>query len=78
MEDAERSADESVKKYEKYVNSLKAEIKARKLLLTALDQAEVFYRTQRGEVKILANVSIKIKQLLSCLLKRSFFHFVGL
>lgn len=57
VEDAERDADESVKKYEKYISSLKAEIKARKILLTALDQAEEFYKVQRGEVKTVANVS---------------------
>jgi hypothetical protein len=49
--------DEAVRRHEKYINSLKTEIKARKILLTALDQAEEFYRTQRGEVKMVANVS---------------------
>jgi hypothetical protein len=52
--------DEDVHKFSKFIHNLKAEIKARKLLLTALEQAEGFYHNQRGEVKVVANVSTYI------------------
>lgn len=58
VEDVEREIEENTKKNDKYVHSLKSEIKARKILLTALDQAEEFYNNQRGDVKVVVNVSI--------------------
>lgn len=51
----EKEIEESLDKLQSYVKSLKAEIKARGIILTALDQAEAFYKTQRGEVKVVAN-----------------------
>ena len=42
--------------YQQYVKSLKTEIKSRKVLLSILEQAEIFYQNQRGEVKVVANV----------------------
>ena len=58
IEDVEREIEENTKKNDRYVHSMKAEIKARKILLTALDQAEEFYNNQRGDVKVVVNVSI--------------------
>lgn len=55
VEDVEKEIEESLGKLQSYVRSLKAEIKARGIILTALDQAEAFYKTQRGEVKVVAN-----------------------
>jgi hypothetical protein len=67
VEDVEKEVDEDVHKFSKFIHNLKAEIKARKLLLTALEQAEGFYHNQRGEVKVVANVSIYILKLfISC------------
>lgn len=42
---------------EGYVNALKAEIKSRTHLISVLSQADTFYHTERGEVKVVANVS---------------------
>uniref|UniRef100_A0A336MKE7 Regulation of nuclear pre-mRNA domain-containing protein 2 n=1 Tax=Culicoides sonorensis TaxID=179676 RepID=A0A336MKE7_CULSO len=50
-----KKIDEDVKKHEKHLYSLKAEIKARTVLVAALQQADEFYQTQRGEVKVVAN-----------------------
>lgn len=55
VEDVEKEIEESLGKLQSYVRSLKAEIKARGIILTALDQAEAFYKVQRGEVKVVAN-----------------------
>lgn len=55
VEDVEKEIEESLGKLQSYVRSLKAEIKARGIILTALDQAEAFYTTQRGEVKVVVN-----------------------
>lgn len=40
------------------MSTLKAEIKARSILLTALDQAEEFYKNQRRDVKKVVYVSL--------------------
>ena len=58
VEDVERDIEENTKKNDKYVHSLKAEMKARRILLTALEQADEFYNNQRGDVKVVVNVSI--------------------
>lgn len=50
-----KQVDEDVKKHERYVYNLKAEIRARTVLVAALQQADEFYQTQRGEVKVVAN-----------------------
>jgi hypothetical protein len=57
VEDLERDVENAEKKYELFVESISAEIKARKILLTALDQAEKFYRNQRRDVKKVVYVS---------------------
>lgn len=44
-------------KYKTFMASLESEIKARKILLTALDQADRFYRNQRRDVKKVVYVS---------------------
>ncbi|KAG5675277.1 hypothetical protein PVAND_005191 [Polypedilum vanderplanki] len=51
VEDLEKDVENAGKKYELFIENLTAEIKARKILLTALDQAEKFYRNQRRDVK---------------------------
>ncbi|XP_055591692.1 nuclear receptor coactivator 6 isoform X2 [Uranotaenia lowii] len=55
VEEVEREIEENFVHYQSYVHSLKTEIKSRKLLLTLLEQAETFYHSQRGEVKVVAN-----------------------
>ncbi|XP_063699516.1 regulation of nuclear pre-mRNA domain-containing protein 2 isoform X2 [Culicoides brevitarsis] len=50
-----KQIDEDVRKHEKYVHNLKAEIRARTVLVEVLKQADEFYQTQRGEVKVVAN-----------------------
>lgn len=50
-----KQIDEDVRKHEKHLHNLKAEIKARTVLVAALQQADEFYQTQRGEVKVVAN-----------------------
>lgn len=42
--------------YQSYVHSLKTELKSRRMLISLLEQAETFYHSQRGEVKVVANV----------------------
>lgn len=54
----EREIENAANKYELFITSLNAEIKARKILLTALDQADKFYRNQRRDVKKVVYVSL--------------------
>lgn len=51
VEEVERDIENASSKYELFISSMQAEIKARKILLTALDQADRFYRNQRRDVK---------------------------
>lgn len=44
-------------KFQTFMSSLKEEIQARKTLLTALDQADKFYKNQRKDVKKVVYVS---------------------
>lgn len=55
-----KQIDDDVRRHERYIHNLKTEIKARSLLIAALQQADEFYQTQKGEVKVVANVSIHI------------------
>lgn len=55
VEDAERDVDLAVKNVENYINALEEEIRQRTQVLDLLDQADQFYETQRGEVKIVTN-----------------------
>lgn len=57
VEDIEHEIEENLVHYQSYVHSLKTEIKSRKLLLSLLEQADTFYHNQRGEVKVVVNVS---------------------
>lgn len=57
MEEVEKEVEIAAKKHEAFLNCINAEIKARKTLLTALDQADRFYRNQRRDVKKVVYVS---------------------
>lgn len=57
VEDVESGLDEHVVQLDAYLRTLGSEIQARKVLLTLLEQTEAFYHNQRGEVKVVANVS---------------------
>lgn len=56
----EKDLETATVKYELFISSLNEEIKARKILLTTLDQAERFYRNQRRDVKKVVYVSSMI------------------
>ncbi|XP_020296538.1 uncharacterized protein LOC109861338 isoform X2 [Pseudomyrmex gracilis] len=55
VEDAEKEIDTVVRNVENYVRALEAEIQERNQVVELLDQADQFYETQRGEVKIVMN-----------------------
>ncbi|KAK0169077.1 hypothetical protein PV327_002823 [Microctonus hyperodae] len=55
VEDAEKEVEIAVKSVENYVRALEAEIRERTQVLDLLEQADQFYETQRGEVKIVTN-----------------------
>ncbi|XP_034940360.1 uncharacterized protein [Chelonus insularis] len=55
VEDAEKEVEAAVRNVENYVRALEAEIRERTQVLDLLEQADQFYETQRGEVKIVAN-----------------------
>lgn len=55
VEDIEREIEENLVHYQSYVHSLKTELKSRRMLISLLEQAETFYHSQRGEVKVVAN-----------------------
>ncbi|KZC04882.1 Regulation of nuclear pre-mRNA domain-containing protein 2 [Dufourea novaeangliae] len=55
VEDAEKEVDSAVVNVENYVRALEAEIRERTQVLELLEQADQFYETQRGEVKIVTN-----------------------
>ena len=57
VEDAEKEVEIAVRNVENYVRALEAEIRERTQVLDLLEQADQFYETQRGEVKIVTNVS---------------------
>lgn len=57
VEDVEREIENHVSKLENYIKSLNTEIKARTILLAVLEQTDAFYHNQRGDVKVVANVS---------------------
>lgn len=59
MEDAEKEIDLVAKNFENYVKSLEAEIRERTQVIELLEQADQFYETQRGEVKIVTNVNVR-------------------
>lgn len=59
MEDAEKEIDLVARNVENYVRALEAEIRERTQVVELLEQADQFYETQRGEVKIVTNVSVE-------------------
>ena len=58
VEDAEKEVELAARHVENYVKALEAEIQERKQVLELLDQADQFYETQKGEVKIVVNVHL--------------------
>uniref|UniRef100_A0A1B0CEI4 Dolichyl-diphosphooligosaccharide--protein glycosyltransferase subunit 2 n=1 Tax=Lutzomyia longipalpis TaxID=7200 RepID=A0A1B0CEI4_LUTLO len=54
VEDVEKELEDCLTHLEAYMTTLKAEIKARGILITALVQADEFYHNQRGDVKTVA------------------------
>lgn len=65
VEGVQKEVTDSVSKLEHYIHAMKAEIKARNILIAALGQADEFYRGQRGDVKTVAiayrNFGLRIK-----------------
>ncbi|XP_011646134.1 uncharacterized protein LOC105432860 isoform X2 [Pogonomyrmex barbatus] len=55
VEDAEKEIDLVARNVENYVRALEAEISERTQVVDLLEQADQFYETQRGEVKIVTN-----------------------
>lgn len=58
VEEVEREISDRKHKLEFVIRCLNEEIKARGMLIAAIEQADSFYTTQRGEVKVVANVSV--------------------
>lgn len=58
VEDAEKEVELAVRNVENYIRALEAEIRERSQTIELLEQADQFYETQRGEVKIVSNVSV--------------------
>lgn len=52
VEDSERDVERHVAKLETYLKHLASEIKARKVLISAVEQADSFFTNQRSEVKV--------------------------
>lgn len=48
--------DTSVKRMEEYVRALEVETRERAILVSLLEQADLFYETQRGEFKVVCTV----------------------
>lgn len=61
----EKDLQSATKHYDEFVTAINAEIRARKLLLTALDQTDRFYRNQRRDVKKVVYVSLNFILLIS-------------
>ena len=55
--DIEAEVDDGIGKMNAYLEALKAETKERAAVIELLDHAEAFYENQRGEAKIVCNVS---------------------
>lgn len=54
-EDMEKEINNFTKSLDKYIKSLQSEISSRKLLISNIEEADKFYATQRGEVKVVVN-----------------------
>jgi hypothetical protein len=57
-DDIVAEVDEGVSKMQGFVRALELEIKERTVLIELLEHADVFYETQKGEAKVVANVSM--------------------
>lgn len=57
VKETEKNLSSATTNYDDFVNAINAEIRARKVLLTALEQADKFYRNQRRDVKKVVYVS---------------------
>lgn len=57
-DDVEKELNEGIQCVERYTQALQREIVARETLLALLTTANQYYSTQRGEVKVVAYVSI--------------------
>lgn len=51
----QKEIDDIARRYERYMQNLQRELKHRSALLQVLHEADEFYKTQRGEVKVVAN-----------------------
>lgn len=51
----QKEIEDAARRYEKYMQNLQREIRHRTSLIQALKEADDFYKTQRGEVKVVAN-----------------------
>lgn len=58
VEDVGNEIAEHSNKLDSYLKTLHAEIKARTIAIAVLEQTDAFYHNQRGEVKVVANVSV--------------------
>lgn len=75
VDEVEREIENAANKYELFITSLNTEMKARKILLTALDQADRFYRNQRRDVKKVVYVScLKV----DAIMELEVYHFSGI
>lgn len=59
----EKQIENDASNAEAYIKALQSELRARGHLIALLEQAEKFYIAQRGEVKVVANVSTIISRL---------------
>lgn len=57
-DDLLQDIDEGIVKLEAYTKALELEIKERIEVINVLEVSEQFYETQRGEAKVVCNVSI--------------------
>lgn len=55
VEEVEKEITETLGKYDMVIQCLNAEVNARSLLIAAIEQADMFYEIQRGEVKVVTN-----------------------
>lgn len=75
MKEVEKNLQSATTSYDDFVTAINAEIRARKVLLTALEQADKFYRNQRRDVKKVVYVSVPL-MILNDLLE--FYFILGL
>lgn len=76
-DDVVADVEEGISKMEAYIKALEVEIKERQDVIDLLDLADVFYETQKGEARIVCNVSFIVNYLVLFInfLFLSLFHF---